>query len=190
MRCLGSDSIDTPTYMRIGEKQKRESFKSMKSEKFHWFTTKMNMRRTMTSSATKSWDKRQNSDGCEERFSFSEAENFFHALIILIVAESKPLLVRHSDEVRDKVSFLYLCSHTFSSFRSPLHLIQDYTIPCSDHAEHHTFIIIFCVRAVNLPCLRGHDQRGRAFFSLSFSLFLGDAPIRSEDRQDYVEHRY
>ena len=55
MRRLRSDSIDTPAYVRIGEKQKRESFKSMKSEKFHWFTTKMNMRRTMTSSATKSW---------------------------------------------------------------------------------------------------------------------------------------
>jgi hypothetical protein len=83
VRSLSSNSIDTPPNMRICQKEKRESFESMKSEKFHWLTTKMYMRCTMSRMFPETRNHRKYSHSCRECDKFYVTKKSFHVIMIL-----------------------------------------------------------------------------------------------------------
>lgn len=78
--CLRGDGINTSSYVRIREKEERDTRKFVYSEKSHWLTTKMNMRRALTIFFSESWNHRKNSQSYEESGGFDFAEKSFHRL--------------------------------------------------------------------------------------------------------------
>lgn len=59
--CLRGDGIDTSSYVWIREEEERDTRKMVHSEKSHWLTTKVNVRRALTIFFSESWNHRKNS---------------------------------------------------------------------------------------------------------------------------------
>ena len=87
--CLRGDGINTSSYVWIREEEERDTRKFVYSEKSHWLTTKMNVRRTLAIFFTKSWNHRKNSQSYEESNGFDFAEKSFHERIIQIYCKRK-----------------------------------------------------------------------------------------------------
>jgi len=78
MSSLPCYGVNTPSDMWISEKEKRESFESMESEKFHRFTTKMNMWCSFFCNRTHHWDKRKYLHAHNKNRMFCMTKDFFH----------------------------------------------------------------------------------------------------------------